>query len=379
MFSPAMGIALLLLSGAVTAFVLLRRRANQRPYCRDHRKFDPVEARRKPLLPIPKIDTTNVGPADPKIAALLAKVNLGRITTLLNELTGETDVTVNGKTVRIASRNTFSSDLEYAFAFLEAIYRSFGYKPRAGDPKNPKDGEAKPGEKFFYRHEYTRRRTKLYNFIAEQPGKNARKLLLVGSHIDSTAGATGSAEKLAPGADDDASGSIGVTEIARQMADCETEATIRYCHFSGEEQGLWGSEAYAADVAKEGLEVIGMLQMDMIGYCAKPGNRVDIHDDVDTNGSHSLVVLLVRNAVRYALKLNPVDTHNNAVTGRSDHAPFQDKGYKAVLISEEFSDDGFNPNYHSKRDRVPTLNLPWMVEVIRMVLATVVEMSKAKV
>lgn len=370
MFSPAMGIALLLLSGAVTAFVLWRRHANHRPYCRDHRKFDPVEARNGQKQFAPKIDTSNVGPADPKIAALLAKVNQGRVETLLNELTGETDVTVNGKTVRIASRNTFSSDLEYAFAFLEAIYRSFGYKPKA---------EAKPGEKFFYRHEYTRRRTKLYNFIAEQPGKNARKLLLVGSHIDSTAGATGSAEKIAPGADDDASGSIGVTEIARQMADCEPEVTIRYCHFSGEEQGLWGSEAYAADVKKEGLEVVGMLQMDMIGYCAKPGNRVDIHDDVDTNGSHALVVLLVRNAVRYKLKLNPVDTHNNAVTGRSDHAPFQDKGYMAVLISEEFSDDGFNPNYHSKKDRVPTLNLPWMVEVIRMVLATVVEMSKAKV
>lgn len=367
MITLGSGLALLLLAGAALALVVYLRKP-QRPYCKDHRKFDRKEVERTALLPTPHIDVSNVGPANPLVASLLSQVNVGRVETLLNQLTGETDVTVNGKTVRIASRNTFSSDLEYAFAFVEAIYRSLGFKPKA---------EAKPGEKFFYRHEYTRRRQKHYNLIAEKPGKTS-KLLIVGSHIDSTAGATNSAEKVAPGADDDGSGTIAVTEIARQIADLESECTIRFCHFSGEEQGLWGSEAYAADVAKEGLEVVAMIQMDMVGYCGLPGNRVDIHDDVDANGAHSLVVCLVQNAARYKLKLNPVDTHNHAVTGRSDHAPFQDKGYKAVLVSEEFTDKGFNPNYHSRKDRVSTLNLPWMVEVIRMVLASVIELGRIK-
>ena len=51
-------------------------------------------------------------------------------------------------------------------------------------------------------------------------------------------------------------------------------------------------------------------------------------------------------------------------------------GWKAVLISIEFTDDGFDPNYHSLRDKVSAMNLPYMVEVIRMTMAAVSDYAK---
>ena len=113
----------------------------------------------------------------------------------------------------------------------------------------------------------------------------------------------------------------------------------------------------------------------MIGYCGKPGNRVDIHDGADKNGSHSIAVAFFRAIARYGINLKPVDTHNHAVDDRSDHAGFLDHGYKAVLISEEFTDDGFNPNYHQLSDRVKNCNLPYMVEVVKAVIALTVDLA----
>ncbi len=374
MLTSGPGIALILLaaSAAVTLTVWFRvkARTSGKKYRHDHCKFDREEVRRTRLMPTPPIDTSNLPAPNPRVAAALASVDITRVETLLKQLSGVTNVTINGQSVHIASRNSYSKDLDHALNLLEQLYRSMGFKPRK---------EAKVGERWFERHAYKAGRRTLYNFIAEVPGQvTPDRVLVVGSHIDSTAGWTNSAETLAPGADDDASGTVALIEIVRAIINMKAGCTIRFCHFSGEEQGLLGSEAYAADLAKAKANVIGMLQLDMVGYCGLPGDRVDIHDDVDRNGSHSIVVSMVRNAAIYKLKLNVVDTHNHAVSGRSDHGPFLDKRWKAVLVSEEFTDEGFNPNYHSTRDTVDTLNLPWMVEVIRMVLASVIELGEVQ-
>lgn len=371
MFSTGTVLALaLFVAAALFAVVAGLRRSRKSKYCHDHCKFDREEVRRTRLLVPPPIDTSNLPAPDPRVAAAMAAVDISRVEKLLRELTGEQNVTINGQSVRIASRNSYSTDLDHALNLLEQIYVSLGFKPRK---------DAKPGEPWFERFPYKVGRRTLYNFIAEVPGQvTPSQMLVVGSHIDSTAGWPNRSENVAPGADDDASGTVAVIEIVRAIIKMKPGCTIRFCHFSGEEQGLLGSEAYAADLAKAKANVIGMIQMDMVGYCRAGSNRVDVHDDVDRNGSHSIVVSMVRNAARYGLQLTVVDTHNHAVSGRSDHGPFLDKRWKGVLVSEEFTDEGFNPNYHSNGDRVNTLNLPWMVEVIRMVLASVVELGSVR-
>jgi hypothetical protein len=319
-------------------------------------KFDSVEVERtrgilKPVIPVETLV------ADRRIAERLARVDVAVVKDALNSLSGETPVTVAGRTEKIVSRNSFGTGVELAMLFLEEYYRSLGIQT--------------------VREPYKVRGKTLYNLVATIPGKSPR-LLILGSHLDSTAGRTHSPEAVAPGADDDASGTVALMELARALRDLPLGCTVRLVHFTGEEQGLYGSYVHSDAVAKAKLDVIAMLQMDMIGYCAKPGNRLDIHDAADKNGSHSLLSKFLAAQSAYGITLNIVDTHNHAVDDRSDHAGFLDHGYKAVLLSEEFTDEGFNPNYHSVNDRVKSVNLPFMVEVIRLAIATSAHLAEVQ-
>jgi hypothetical protein len=328
-----------------------------------HCKFDVKEIRKRSLKR-PDIDVSNLPAQDPRIVALLKTITTGNVEQALKELSGEVDVTVAGAKVKIVSRSSYNKLLDTSMTYLEEFYAKLGIKTQ--------------------RVKYTWRGKTLYNLEATIPGAS-QKVLIVGSHLDSTAGSTWSNEAKAPGADDNASGTVALMELAKaitalQKSGAKIGVTIRLLHFTGEEQGLWGSYTYSDKVANENTELVGMLQMDMIGYRTAAGNRVDLHDDVDRNGSHRLVVLLARGAAQYKLQLEPYDTHDKAVHDRSDQAGFLDHGYQALAISEEFTEEegAFNPNYHSTKDRVGAMNLPYMVEIVRMLLIGVVELAEIK-
>jgi len=322
-------------------------------------KFDPKEVNRTRHFATPKIDVSNLPAPDPRMVNAFQVIDIARIKDTMLKLTGELPITVAGVTSTLATRNTHSRELDVAMSFIEAQYAAIGLKATR-DP-------------------YKVRGKALNNLVIEIPGKtNPSRVVIVGAHLDSTAGSPWGNEKVAPGADDDGSGTTGMLELARALLTLDLPFTVRLVHFTGEEQGLWGSYAYSDKVAAAKTDVVAMVEMDMISYCNKPGNRLDIHDDIDKNGSHDLVVRFFRNIKRYGINLTPVDTHNNAVKDRSDHAGFLDHGYKAVLVSEEFTDDGFNPNYHMLSDRVKNCNLPYMVEVLKAVTAVVAELADFK-
>lgn len=321
-------------------------------------KFDSAIVNAPRLAPPPKIDISNLPAPDPRMVAAFATIKPEDLRTLVEMISGERDIVIGGKAQRIKSRSTFGSGYLSVMAWLEEFYASIGLPTR--------------------RESYKKGGKTYYTLIATRKGdKTPEKKVIVAAHIDSTAGDQYRNEPVAPGADDDGSGTIGLITYARILANMPCENTIEFCHFSGEEQGLWGSYAYSDVVAAAKTVVPAMIETDMIGYCAKPGNRVDIHDDEDAK-SHGIVVKMVRNVARYKLDLNPVDTHNHAVKDRSDHAGFLDHGYAAVLVSEEFSDDGFNPRYHSTDERSKYMNFPYMAEVIKMVLATIADYAEVK-
>lgn len=336
-----------------------RRRVHNGPANRDKYKFDEAEVSRGYLIAPPPIDLTNLPPVNPAVQAGMQGITAAGLERLLKELSGEVQVTVGNKAHTMLTRSTYHKDLEQALQYLEEQYRTLGIPTT--------------------RHAYKVRGRTYYNLVAELPGSvKPEQVLIIGSHVDSTAGRQYQAEPVAPGADDDGSGTVALLELARCLVSMQRDHTIRFVHFTGEEQGLWGSYAYSDKVKADKTDVIAMLQVDMIGYCSKPGNRVDIHDEMDRNGSHALTVSLVRNIARYSLQLNAVDTHNYAVKDRSDHAGFLDHKYKAVLISEEFTPSGFNPHYHSTKDRVAAMNLPYMAEVVKMILATAADLSNSR-
>jgi len=111
------------------------------------------------------------------------------------------------------------------------------------------------------------------NVIAELPGvmpeARARRYYVVG-HYDSRASDPLDAASDAPGADDDASGTAVVLELARVLARHRFDATLVFMATAGEEQGLLGARRHAEAARQAGLQIHGVLSNDIVGDPSDP-------------------------------------------------------------------------------------------------------------
>jgi len=177
-----------------------------------------------------------------------------------------------------------------------------------------------------------------YNVVAVHRGRRfPERIHIVGAHYDSVNN---------PGADDNASGVAGVLEIARILSRYTFEDTLVFIAFDREEQGLWGSKAYANDHA--GDDIRGMISLDMIAYDGSAPGRARTYGRTASN------------PIKQALA-GAIAVYGNGVTAQlygqldaSDHAPFEWKGFQACLLIE--SGYSSNPHYHKATDSVDTPN-----------------------
>jgi len=88
---------------------------------------------------------------------------------------------------------------------------------------------------------------------------------VMSSHYDSRNSDNADTTRDAPGADDNASGTVAVLEAARVMADLPLHATVIFATYDAEEQGLLGSAHHAATLKAAGANVQGALNNDIIG------------------------------------------------------------------------------------------------------------------
>jgi Zn-dependent M28 family amino/carboxypeptidase len=110
--------------------------------------------------------------------------------------------------------------------------------------------------------------TRITNVVATLRGTDptaADRVYVVGAHYDSRVSDVLNGTSDAPGANDDASGTAAVLELARVFAPRPTEATIQFVAFAGEEQGLLGSDHFAQLAQDQGRNIQGVLNMDIIG------------------------------------------------------------------------------------------------------------------
>jgi hypothetical protein len=110
--------------------------------------------------------------------------------------------------------------------------------------------------------------TRITNVVATLRGTDpasADRVYVVGAHYDSRVTDVLNAEDDAPGANDDASGTSAVIELARVLSRVPSEATIVFVAFAGEEQGLFGSDHFAELGQEHGWNIQGVLNMDIIG------------------------------------------------------------------------------------------------------------------
>jgi Zn-dependent M28 family amino/carboxypeptidase len=201
-----------------------------------------------------------------------------------------------------------------------------------------------------------------WNIVAGQNGSGTapRKLILLTAHLDSvnlTDNGLGIAAP-APGADDNASGSAGVLELARILAGVKFRNDVRFVLFGGEEQGLFGSKHHIEQLTAEDRNRIqAVINMDMIGCInANPPSVLIEAADI----SKPLMEILQAAASAYTslqvhTSLNPFD---------SDHVSFLDAGIPAVLTIEGADDQ--NLNEHSEKDTTERINYDLASDILRM-------------
>lgn len=197
------------------------------------------------------------------------------------------------------------------------------------------------------------------NVIAARQGSGPapRGLILVTAHLDSVNHDDGPAGP-APGADDNGSGSAGVLEMARVLAACSAAHDLQMILFGGEEQGLFGSLHYVANLSPEDrARLRAVVNMDMIGTLNTPAPAVLLEGAAV---SQRLIDGLTAAAATYAnltvqVSLNPFG---------SDHMPFINEGLPAVLTIE--GTDSANPHEHTANDTLAHINYDLMLEILRM-------------
>ncbi|SYZ74037.1 exported hypothetical protein [Candidatus Zixiibacteriota bacterium] len=200
----------------------------------------------------------------------------------------------------------------------------------------------------------------LNNVFCIKPGINEPdKVIVVGGHYDSV---SDQAMTLAPGADDNASGTSGVLELARIMKDAAFDKTIIFVAFSAEESGLVGSNYFAQGLYENGVDVEFMLNLDMISYNA------DSVDDISlfSGTFRGYADLCAAAAERVAPNLVPIYA---GMSQASDHSPFLNRGYDVAFVIERNYQT--NPTYHNVTDISANMNYPFMTEIVRMAAATI--------
>jgi len=200
-----------------------------------------------------------------------------------------------------------------------------------------------------------------YNVVGTIGGAmGAEREIILGAHTDSYSGTPGQA----PGADDNASGTAAVLEIARVLHQTaySPHATFRFIGFAAEEAGLLGSGNYAGRAATAGRRVSAMLNFDMIGHRNASSSLRDF-SVVWYTGAEWLAELDSLMARTYTT-LTPVLT--TSVRSGSDSYAFWYNGFPAVFHYER----GSNLTYHTASDILDSLDLSYAAEITQAGLAT---------
>ncbi len=205
----------------------------------------------------------------------------------------------------------------------------------------------------------------------EKQENKQEKPIVIGAHYDTVPGT--------PGADDNATGVAVLLELAAEFASRPLKYPVQLVAFDMEEYGYFGSSHHAAKFKQQQQSIRLMISLEMLGYCnhnpnsqsypaglkyfypncgnfiALIGNLRTVPDMINLSGK-------IRKSGQPCEWL-PVPNRGLIVpdTRRSDHVPFWDNDYPAIMVTD--TANMRNPHYHQGSDKIETLNLDFLVGV----------------
>ncbi|MDP2037089.1 MAG: M28 family peptidase, partial [Ignavibacteria bacterium] len=273
---------------------------------------------------------------DQTIQSIINKVSIDTLTNNLRELTGDKPVILNNVSTSLLSRNRYSAGNSYIPFYLTKKFDQLGL--------------------VSFQQNFMTDGTNVY---AIQNGTTkSNQYVIICAHYDNMPSGG-----VAPGADDNGSGTAAVLEAARILSKYKFDYTIIYALWDLEEYGLYGSNYYAQEASFRGDNIVAVVNLDMIAWDSNNDYKAEVHA---RNVSNTLELGLLVHDVnsKYSIGLN-LYTSNPGSTA-SDHASFWRNNFSAVLLIESMSD--FNQYYHKITDDLSKINKPYFEKMTKLAL-----------
>jgi len=205
------------------------------------------------------------------------------------------------------------------------------------------------------------RRINVRNVVAMIEGENPNEFVAVGAHMDHMGMDNG---KIWNGADDNASGTVAVMTLAKAFAasGVKPKRTIVFCAWTGEEEGLYGSEYFSQyPVAGKISDYKFYMNFDMIARDEAADTAKNMAGITFTKAYPKLEEITKTNVEQYKLNLKLRITGSEAPTGGSDFTAFTENKIPVIAWMA-----AMHPDYHQPSDQISLVNWNKMLEIIKL-------------
>ena len=201
---------------------------------------------------------------------------------------------------------------------------------------------------------------KARNVVGMIEGENKDEFIVVGGHYDHLGKHDG---WIWNGADDNASGTVGVMTIAKAFMATgkKPEKTIVFAAWTGEEKGLWGSKYFVQEAKKKDMNVVLNLNYDMIARDTERDTAKNQAGMTYTKANFEIEEATKRNLEDYDINLDMKYSASERPGGGSDHAPFAEAGIPVFYFMA-----AMHPDYHQPSDELSKINWEKMANIIRI-------------
>ncbi|MPT31535.1 MAG: M28 family peptidase [Chryseobacterium sp.] len=227
------------------------------------------------------------------------------------------------------------------FNWIKNKYTSFGYTTSD-----------------FFEHSWTASGYSSKNLIVTKTGTlYPNKFVIVCGHFDSING---------PGTNDNGSGTSIILEIARILKNVPTDYSIKFIHFSGEEQGLLGSSRYVSQIVNgtnPKMDIKVVVNLDQVGGLATKANTKLYHDrdQASPTSNNSAAAIAVQELANCTLLYSPLAVDFDPAES-TDYVPFQQNG-EIITGYWEYEGGYNNPYVHTANDLYVNMDPVYVLNV----------------
>ncbi|MFK7781277.1 M28 family metallopeptidase [Psychroserpens sp.] len=245
-------------------------------------------------------------------------------------------------------KNVGSSKLTDAENWISSRYKSLGYSDIVLQPFTYSAGTSN-------------------NIIITKTGTvYPNTYVIIDGHYDTISGA---------GTNDNGSGTVLIMELARLLKDVDTEYSIKFIHFSGEEDGLIGSKYYVKNtVVPENLDIRLVLNIDEVGGISGINNDTIVCErDESKPKSNNEASNIYTNELAKLIELYSDLKTEIAHAYNSDYMPFEDHGEIVTGLFEKNE----TPHAHTSTDLLKNMDVPYLYQVTKGTLGAILEFTNA--